>query len=348
MPSCMKTPRRRTLWRSPSEALRIMSFLPDQAYELIARAHAQGRLAHAFLISGSNGDDLHTLAVRIAGLVNGWRGINTLDDLRGKGAIVIEPEGKIRQIKVKTMREAEERLQLTSEARVKLCIIAEADRLNDSSSNCFLKTLEEPPGNTLILLLTRTPEQLLSTIRSRCVRVPLRSTMEHGLTLSEAGESLVNQLAAYFSSGKPDDSRAAGLLADVQVIFDEVKGEIAARHKSAMREEVETYAKTTDGMWLKDRAEYYDTLTETAWQEQRNDLLGLLFTWLGEIQRRHFGLPALDLPAWAATTEQLAANYPVPDLQRRLKAVDEMRRNLATNVREVLALEVGFLKAFGK
>ena len=65
------------------------------------------------------------------------------------------------------------------------------------------------------------------------------------------------------------------------------------------------------------------------------------------MQRRHFGLPALDLPAWSALTEQLAAKYSVPDLHRRLKAVEEMRRNLSTNVREVLALEVGFLHAFG-
>jgi DNA polymerase-3 subunit delta' len=325
-----------------------MAFFPDQAFDLIARAHARGRLAHAFLISGDNGDDRRELAVRIAALVNDWRGVSTLDDLRGKGAIVIEPEGKIRQIKVETIRGAEQRLQLTSEAPVKVVIISDADRLNPSSSNCFLKTLEEPPANSLILLLTRAPDQLLDTIRSRCVRVPLHRGRDNGLTLTETSEGLVNLLAAYFTGGKPDDARAAGLLADVQGIFDEVKGEIVARHKSALREEVETYGKTTDGMWLKNREDYYDDLTESAWQEQRNELLGLLFTWLGEIQRRHFGLPAMDLPGWSGVTEQLASRYPVADLQRRLKAVDEMRRHLSTNVREVLALEVGFMKAFGK
>ena len=38
-----------------------MAFAPDHAYDLIARAHAQDRLAHAFLISGSSNDDLRTL-----------------------------------------------------------------------------------------------------------------------------------------------------------------------------------------------------------------------------------------------------------------------------------------------
>jgi DNA polymerase-3 subunit delta' len=324
-----------------------MAFLPDQAFTLIARAFEQDRLAHAFLISGTNGDDLRALAVKIAALVNDWNGVETLDDLRGRGAIVIEPEGKIRQIKVETMREAEQMLRLTSQARVKLCVISDADRLNASSSNCFLKTLEEPPANTLILLLTRAPGALLDTIRSRCVRVPLHRNESGGLALSEQEENLVNLLAAYFTGGKPDNSRAAGLLADVQNLLEEVKEEIAERHKVALKDEVETYSKTTDGIWLKERADYYDDLTESAYQEQRNGLLGLLFTWLGEIQRRHFGLPALDLPAWESLTGQLKEKHSVQELQRRIKAVEEMRRNLATNVREVLALEVGFLNAFG-
>jgi DNA polymerase III subunit delta' len=324
-----------------------MAFLPDRAYSLVARAHAQQRLAHAFLISGSNGDDLRAFAVKMASLVNDWRGVNTLDDLRSRGAIVIEPEGKIRQIKVETMRQAEHMLQLTGGSRMKLCIVSDADRLNPSSSNCFLKTLEEPPANTLILLLTRAPQQLLDTIRSRCVHIPLHRSAENGLTLSETEVQMVSLLAAWFSAGKPDDSRASGLLADVQALLEQVKNGIASRHKAALKDEVETYGKTTDGAWLKDREDYYDDLTESAYQEQRNGLLGLLFTWLGEIQRRHFGLPALDLPAWAHLTEELAAKHSVADLHRRMKAIDEMRRHLATTVREVLALEVGFLKAFG-
>ncbi len=324
-----------------------MAFLPDHAFSLIARAFAQDRLAHAFLISGNNGDDLRALAVRMAVLVNGWRGAATLDDLRAKGAIVVEPEGKIRQIKVESMREAEQMLRLTSEARVKVCVISDADRMNPSAANSFLKTLEEPPANTLIILLSRSPAQLLDTIRSRCVRVPLHRAGQNGLTLTEDEEAMVNLLAAYFTEAKPNDSRAAALLGDVQALLERVKEEIATRHKVALREEIDAYGKTTDGMWLKEREDYYDDLTESAYQEQRNGLLGVLFTWLGEIQRRHFGLPALDLPAWSAVTEKLKERHSIPDLHRRIKAVDEMRRNLSTTVREVLALEVGFLHAFG-
>jgi DNA polymerase-3 subunit delta' len=45
--------------------------------------------------------------------------------------------------------------------------------LNTSSSNAFLKTLEEPPNNTIFLLLTEAPQQLLPTIISRCQRIDL-------------------------------------------------------------------------------------------------------------------------------------------------------------------------------
>lgn len=324
-----------------------MAFLPDQAFSLIARAHQQQRLAHAFLLSGSDGNDLRMLAVKIAALVNGWQRASTLDDLRRHGATVIEPEGKVRNIKIEHMREAEKMLRLTSDARMKLCIIAEADRMMPAAANCFLKTLEEPPDNTLILLLSRAPEQLLDTIRSRCVRVPLHRSGADGMVLTEPEDELIKLLAAYFSAGLPDNSRASGLLADFQAVLERLKEEIEERHKVALRDETEAYAKTTDGVWLKQRSDYFDDLTEAAYQEQRNGLLGLLFTWLGEIQRRHFGLPAMDLPGWASLTEQLAQKFTVHDLHRRLKAVEEMRRNLATTVREVLALEVGFIKAFG-
>lgn len=304
-------------------------------------------MAHAFLISGTEAGDQRDLAVRICGMVNGWRDVHTLDDLRRHGAIVVEPEGKIRQIKINSMRDAEHALRLTSDSAMKVCVISDADRLNPGSSNAFLKTLEEPPANTLILLLTTAPDQLLDTIRSRCVRVPLHRTGSRGMALTETGRELITLLAAYFSGGQPDSLRAMGLLADFQAITGRIREEIADSHAAALKEEVAAYGKSTDGVWLKARGDYYDNLTECACQEQRNTMTGLLFTWLGEIQRRHFGLPALDLPAWDALTEQLAAKFSVDDLHRRLKAVDEMRRNLSTTVREVLALEVGFLNAFG-
>lgn len=57
------------------------------------------------------------------------------------------------------------------EARCRVFIIDEADRMNDAASNALLKTLEEPPDTTCLILVTSRPDTLLPTIRSRCQTV---------------------------------------------------------------------------------------------------------------------------------------------------------------------------------
>lgn len=57
--------------------------------------------------------------------------------------------------------------------RVRVVIIAEADRMNEAASNAFLKTLEEVPANTYFILTTSSREKMLQTIRSRCLALHL-------------------------------------------------------------------------------------------------------------------------------------------------------------------------------
>lgn len=54
------------------------------------------------------------------------------------------------------------------EANYRICIIEDADQMNIATSNAFLKTLEEPPEDTIIILVTNNLSQLLPTIVSRC------------------------------------------------------------------------------------------------------------------------------------------------------------------------------------
>jgi len=65
------------------------------------------------------------------------------------------------------------RLQAVS-GRHKVAIVGEAERLSISAQNGLLKTLEEPPGHALMMLVTPTNETLLPTVRSRCQRVGFR------------------------------------------------------------------------------------------------------------------------------------------------------------------------------
>lgn len=322
-----------------------MAFSVDQAFTLIERAFVEKRLAHAFLISGSNGDDLRNLAIRISCLVNDWKA-HTIDDLKMQGAFVIEPESKLRRIKIAPMRQLERQLQLTANANYKIGVIIDADRQTVEAANAFLKTLEEPPANSLILLLTRMPDQLLDTVRSRCVRVPLFRSENDGMELTPEQEQLIEALSHHFT-GKLNPARAINLLRSFQEILADIKDRIAKENSFSYKEEIEAYGKTTDGAWLKDREDYYDDLTESQYQEERSSLLALLFVWFGEILRRQVGCPAFDLPGSSGVTAKIATTLPAAETHRRLRAVEELRRNLTTNVREPLALEVGFLKAFG-
>src|SRR5699024_4977487 len=110
-----------------------------------------------------------------------------------------EPESKSRRIVIDQVRALEHALQMrSSNGHRKVAIIADADRLQPQAANAFLKTLEEPPNDSLLILLSAMPEVLPDTILSRCVSVPLAADEER--TFSEEEDELVRFLADVASS----------------------------------------------------------------------------------------------------------------------------------------------------
>src|SRR5437899_13106849 len=70
------------------------------------------------------------------------------------------------------MRDVMHTIQLKpTQSKFKFAIIVAADRLNPQAANAFLKTLEEPPANSILILLTTDPQRILETIQSRCLRL---------------------------------------------------------------------------------------------------------------------------------------------------------------------------------
>jgi DNA polymerase-3 subunit delta' len=77
-----------------------------------------------------------------------------------------------RNLRVGAIRELEREAHFRPfEADKRIFIINDADKMNDSSANALLKTLEEPPATTYLILITARPDALLQTIRSRCQNV---------------------------------------------------------------------------------------------------------------------------------------------------------------------------------
>ncbi len=84
--------------------------------------------------------------------------------------LMVSPEKG--EIRVDEIRAVEDALSLKPfEGRRKVVIIDDADAMNQSAANAFLKTLEEPPDESLLILITAHPDRLPETIRSRCSRI---------------------------------------------------------------------------------------------------------------------------------------------------------------------------------
>src|SRR5438874_11137924 len=155
-----------------------MGFSRALTFEYLRRAHEQNRLAHAYLISGPTGSGKQLLAAELASLVNGTKASDVFS-VKTRDIFIAQPQSKSRRIIIEQIRDLEHTLQMrASNGRHKVAIISEADRLQPQAANAFLKTLEEPPKDSLLLLLSALPEALPDTILSRCIAIPLASSDE--------------------------------------------------------------------------------------------------------------------------------------------------------------------------
>ncbi len=155
-----------------------MAFARTTALEFLRRAHEQNRLAHAYLITGAPGSGKELLAAELASLVNGTA-TKDVFSAKAREVFIARPESKSRRIVTAQIRALEHALQMrAADGRRKVAIVPDADRLQTEAANAFLKTLEEPPKDSLLLLLSALPEALPETILSRCISIPLASDGE--------------------------------------------------------------------------------------------------------------------------------------------------------------------------
>ena len=141
------------------------------AVVVIEKALQRDRLGHSLLLHGDDFDTLVLMAHAIADrLLNEPGSPKHFPPEQHPDCFALRPAGKMRLIGAEPTRELIGKTQVSpAVGRRKVAIIYEADRMNTSAANIFLKTLEEPPGLTTLLLLTTRPYALLPTIRSRCL-----------------------------------------------------------------------------------------------------------------------------------------------------------------------------------
>jgi len=321
-----------------------MAFSRKTALDYLRRAHDQKRLGHAYLISGAPGSGKRELAADITQLVNGTPA-NQVFSARAREVYIAEPESKSRKIVTEQVRGLEHALQMRAEGdRTKVAIIAEADRLQSQAANAFLKTLEEPPANSLLLLLSALPEVLPDTIISRCIAIPLSPNE----IIQPAEQKHLVELLRQTAKRKDWTIESAYLIGQGLLrLLGQIREEIRQQNLDNLKEEEARYKNSTDGAWLDDREDYYKALTESQYLQRRARLLEVLFLWWTDILRTKTGVNAREFPGFKPEIAAIADRFRVPEILKRIRRLEELRDHLAYNIQEALAIEVAFLKVFG-
>jgi DNA polymerase-3 subunit delta' len=321
-----------------------MAFSRDTAFNLLRRTHEQNRLAHAYLISGPPGSGKQVLAAELASLVNGTASSDVFS-ARAREIFVAQPESKSRRIVIEQIRDLEHALQMrASNGRRKVAIVSDADRLQPQAANAFLKTLEEPPKDSLLLLLSALPEALPETILSRCIAIPLAP---EGHPKDKAEEKkLVKLLQQAVCEQSWSIQYAYRLAQEFQRLLRAVREQIKSETDQALKEEETRYKDSTDGAWLEEREEYYKALTESFYLQRRAGLIETLFAWWSDVLRSSNRVERRNLPNAGKETGELASRFTTAEILRRVQRLEELRDHLSRNIQEALAIEVAFLTIF--
>jgi DNA polymerase III subunit delta' len=233
----------------------------------------------------------------------------------------ILPSGRF--ITIEAVRELERESNFRPyEGAARVFIVRDADRMNEPASNALLKTLEEAPPTTHIILLSSRPASLLPTIRSRCQIVrfaPLPvEEVEQYLVRSRARAGDEARLAAHISGGRPGAARSVNL--------DTYRG-----RRDSMLAVVEALAQGGDRARLLRAAEELGDAKNKDEYEPRLDVLELLIRdlWMLALAGAEARVVNYDLRERLA---KLADGLRPTRAARWLSRVEELRAQLAVNV----------------
>lgn len=151
----------------------------DRIIEYLKESVDSGRTAPAYIFCGPEGVGKMFTAQQFAKALNcdkeesygcgECESCSKIDKGYHSDVMVLTPQEGKKGIGIDQVRALQGRAALkANEARQKVFIIDEADSITEEASNAFLKTLEDVPGKTVIILISANPVRLLDTVRSRC------------------------------------------------------------------------------------------------------------------------------------------------------------------------------------
>ncbi|MCP5516053.1 MAG: hypothetical protein H7A45_02205 [Verrucomicrobiales bacterium] len=328
--------------------------------ELLQRSLEQGRLGHAYLISGPDLPALEQVARTLAATLSctdpkrsagGDLPVDACDTCPACRQVArdvhadvhwLRPESKTRVITVDLMRGLLRVVHMKPNGPGwKVAVLVGAERLNEQAANTFLKTLEEPPERSVLILLSTEPSRVLDTIRSRCLRLNLGS--ETGGRPTGPYRDWLQEFSRSAAGGEE------GLLARYRMIarLQEELGRLRERiqEEVAARSPLQRYTDIEPSLRERWEAEL-SAAVESEYRRQRGDFLAGLLWWLRDVWLHTLGGDPvfLSFPDLAQDSARIAERLRPTEAIGNLRAIEGTLRLLFTNVQEALALEVGLLR----
>jgi DNA polymerase-3 subunit delta' len=320
-----------------------------RAIAVLHRALAGGHLAHAYLFEGPPGVGKRQAAVGVAMALDcepsPGEACGRCESCRRIAAglhpdvITVISDGP--QI---VMEQAQQIVALGQqrphEARARVIIIDDADRLNASASNCLLKTLEEPLRGTHIVLVTSAPDRLLPTIRSRTQRVRFDRISEAAMLELGAARGLGRertQVAAVLADGSM--ARFLALLSPPEADADPNASPGAATEDPTVAI-ARTLRRAAAGRGIGPILDAAGELGNKEAKDRLPDALALLARAYRDAMVTAAGAPELSVLTGDGATElAFPPSLGLAQLGRALTVIVEAEAALAGNVNATMALE---------
>lgn len=330
------------------------------ARTLLESAHDRGRLAHALILSGPAGSGKEELAAALISHLNKggdsgadlWgeaveEAVKPLAELEGEFVRIVRPKSKSRRITVDQMRDIEKPLHLSApDGTWKIGVVIDADRMGEEAANAFLKTLEEPPPECLLVLITTSPARLLPTILSRCVEISLFNRISLEERLADKTLAMEKRLAHLANDG-PGVWAALALKVSLEEALADWKVEREKNSLAELKAESAIYKQGSDGKWLQEREDAAKAELAGELIQMRSALVEWLSAWMGDALRASLGASRFELPRQKDYSRAFGAKVGLPSLLKRCEALVDLGRLLETNTQETLVLETSLLDAFG-
>ncbi len=308
----------------------------DKNIEALRNALRSGRIAGAYLFAGPAHVGKEFTAMMFAKAIHCKTAdadacgrcvsCRKIDDGNHPDVRLIRPQGN--WMKIDQVRAMQRQLTYRPmEGHYKVCILTDADRMTTQAANSMLKTLEEPPGDTVIILITAKYDAILLTIRSRCRplkfgHVPLESLARELTRRAMLPDSLARQIAI-LSSGNV--SKAI---------------EMAESKEGTHEPEIPPLLTGLEPLQLFREAERLQKQTEQ---------LDVLLTWYRDLLMVKQRAPdeLLTYVQARPLLDEVVRNYASWQIQQAIQWIQETKQHLQRNINSALALDVLVIRLAG-